>query len=171
MHQLNDALPGPYVPVWVTRGAQVEHRYTYCMLHLAAEPRNPAGLLFLSQCPSGMILLTPCSIVWYWLVSRAGSMFFLGLSCSIPTIVFYYFSISLLPVYRLVLCDWGLRTDSLYITLFGLIVCISLKLRPQLIHWSLKYRAVKRPNLEGVSCWSRLVCGITFPTLCLAPER
>ena len=29
MHLLNDALPGPYVPVWVTRGALVAHRYTY----------------------------------------------------------------------------------------------------------------------------------------------
>ena len=29
MHQLNDALPGPYVPVLVTRGALVAHRYTY----------------------------------------------------------------------------------------------------------------------------------------------
>ena len=28
MHPLNDALPGPYVPVWVTRGALVA-RYTY----------------------------------------------------------------------------------------------------------------------------------------------
>ena len=29
MHSLNDALPGPYVPVRVTRGALVAHRYTY----------------------------------------------------------------------------------------------------------------------------------------------
>ena len=29
MHPLNDALPGPYVPVRVTRGALVSHRYTY----------------------------------------------------------------------------------------------------------------------------------------------
>ena len=29
MHPLNDALPGPYVPVRVTRGAPVAHRYTY----------------------------------------------------------------------------------------------------------------------------------------------
>ena len=29
MHLLNDALPGPYVPVRVTRGALVAHRYTY----------------------------------------------------------------------------------------------------------------------------------------------
>ena len=29
MHPLNDALPGQYVPVRVTRGALVAHRYTY----------------------------------------------------------------------------------------------------------------------------------------------
>ena len=29
MHKLNDALPGPYVPVPVTLGAMVAHRYTY----------------------------------------------------------------------------------------------------------------------------------------------
>ena len=29
MHALIDALPGPYAPVWITRGAMVAHRYTY----------------------------------------------------------------------------------------------------------------------------------------------
>ena len=29
MYPLDDALPGPYVPVRVTRGALVAHRYTY----------------------------------------------------------------------------------------------------------------------------------------------
>ena len=29
VHPLNSALPGPYVPVRVTRGALVAHRYTY----------------------------------------------------------------------------------------------------------------------------------------------
>ena len=48
--------------------------------------------------------------------SRA-NIFFIGLSCSIPTIVFYYFSIFLLSVYMLVLWGWGLRTDRVYITL------------------------------------------------------
>ena len=31
IHPLNDALPGPYVPVRVTRGALVAHRYTVLM--------------------------------------------------------------------------------------------------------------------------------------------
>ena len=62
MHPLNNALPGPYVPVRVTRGALVAHRYTY------SPPRcrtsSTAGLLFRSQCPSGTILLNPYLIVW-----------------------------------------------------------------------------------------------------------
>ena len=35
----------------------------------------------------------------------------------VPTIVFYYFSLSLLSVCRLVLWCWGLLTDRVYITL------------------------------------------------------
>ena len=62
------------------------------MHRLAAEPRSTAGLLFPSRCPSETILLAPYSMVWDWRVSRAGPMFFfIGLSCSIPTIVFYSF--------------------------------------------------------------------------------
>ena len=33
MHPLNSALPGPYVPVRVTRGALIAHRYTYAPPH------------------------------------------------------------------------------------------------------------------------------------------
>ena len=33
MHPLNDALPGPYVPERVTRGALVTRRYTYAPPH------------------------------------------------------------------------------------------------------------------------------------------
>ena len=116
MQPLNDALPGPYVPVWVTRGALAAHRYIL-MRRLAAEPRNTAGILFFSQCSSGTILLTPYSMVWDWLVSRAGPMLLIGLSCSIPIIVVYYFSLSLLSLYWLVLWGWGLWTDRVYITL------------------------------------------------------
>ena len=95
MHPLNEALPGPYVPVLVTRGALVAHRHTN------APPRcrtsQSAGVLFASQCPSGMILPTPfvrwCGTGGF---QEQGQCFFIGLSCSILTIVFYYFSLSLL---------------------------------------------------------------------------
>ena len=45
-------------------------------------------------------------------------------------------------------------------------------LRPQLIHWSLKYQGGVRPNFLGVSCQPiRFVSVITFPTLYLALDR
>ena len=34
MHPLNGALAGPYMPVRVTRGALVRHRYTLCTASL-----------------------------------------------------------------------------------------------------------------------------------------
>ena len=46
-----------------------------------------------------------------------------------------------------------------------------LELRPQLIHWSLRHQGVERSNLKGVSCRPRFECGMTFPTLCLTPDR
>ena len=115
VHPLNVALPGPYVPVRVTCGALVAHRYTYAPPR--CRTRSTAVLLFPCQCLSGTILLTPYSMVWDWRVSRAGLMLFYWPNCSIPTIVFYYFFISIISLYRLVLWDWGLRTDRVYITL------------------------------------------------------
>ena len=41
----------------------------------------------------------------------------------------------------------------------------NLKLRPQLIYWSLKYQCVERLNVLGLSCRLRFECGMTFPTL------
>ena len=59
-------------------------------------------------------------VIRWWKIGgfqEQGQFIFIGLSCSIPTIVVYSFSLSLLSVYRLVLYDWGLRTDRAYITL------------------------------------------------------
>ena len=74
MHPLNDALPGPYVPVWL-HAVPLLH-IGILMRCLAAEPRSTAGLLFPTQCPSGTILLTAYSMVWDCRVSRARPMFF-----------------------------------------------------------------------------------------------
>ena len=49
-------------------------------------------------------------------VREQGQCSFIGLSCSIPTIVIYSLSLYLLSVYRLVLWGWGLRIDRVYIT-------------------------------------------------------
>ena len=71
VHPLNGALPGPYVPERVERGA-LAHIGTL-MHRLAADPCTTAGLLFHSRCPSGTILVTPYSMVWDWQVSRASN--------------------------------------------------------------------------------------------------
>ena len=63
-HPLYGALSVPYVPVRVTRGAVIAHRYTYAT-------RSVAGLLFPCLYLSGTILVTPYSMVFDWLVSRA----------------------------------------------------------------------------------------------------
>ena len=92
-HPLCGALPVPYVPVRVTRGALIAHRYTFALP--AAEPRSIAGLLFSSQYLSGMIWLTPNLIVLDRRVSRAGPMPFCLPSCSL-LFCHQLFSLSLL---------------------------------------------------------------------------
>ena len=66
---------------------------------------------------------SPCSVPLEWSCwpcirwwgaggfQEQSQCFLIGLSCSIITIVFYYLSLSLLSVYRLVLYVLGLRTD------------------------------------------------------------
>ena len=125
IHPLNHALPGPYVPARVTRGALVAHRYTYAPPH--CKTLQYRKIFIPSKCPSGTILLRSCinrsvshtRIRWCGTggFQGQGQCFFIGLSCSIRTIVFYYFSLPLLSVYWLVLWGWGLRTDRVYITL------------------------------------------------------
>ena len=70
MHPLFGALPVPYVPVRVTLGAVIAHRYRHQFL--AAEPRTSIGPLFSRQYLCGTILVAPYSMVWDWRVLRAG---------------------------------------------------------------------------------------------------
>ena len=93
VHPLNGALPGPYVSVWITRGALVAHRFTY------APPRSRT-----SQYLRTFILLSVS--LWNDLanpvfdgVGLAGfkssaNAFFNGINCTVPTIVFCYFIFS-----------------------------------------------------------------------------
>ena len=46
MHPINDALPGPYVPVRVTCGALVAHRYTYAPLRCRTSQFHRTVVLF-----------------------------------------------------------------------------------------------------------------------------
>ena len=50
MHPLNDALPGPFMPVRVTHGAPVAHRYTY------APPRSRTSPLHRTFVPLSVSL-------------------------------------------------------------------------------------------------------------------
>ena len=114
MHPLNGALPWPYVPVRVTRGALVSHRYTY------APPRCRTLQYGMTFIPLSVVPLErSCWPRIRWCgtggVSRAGPMLFYWPKLLYPYyIVFYYFSLSLLSVYRLVLWSWGIRTDRVY---------------------------------------------------------
>ena len=110
MHPLCGALP---VPVQVTCGTVIAHRFTY------APPRSIAGLLFPYQYLCGTILVTSCSMVWVlwdWQVSRAEPMPFYWPSCSL-TFCLLLFSFSLLSFCGLVLWGWGLRTHRVLIAL------------------------------------------------------
>ena len=116
MHPLNDALPGPCVPVRETQGALVAHRYTY------VTPGCRTSQYRKTVVPLLVFLWNDLADPLFDGVGMAGfkskaNAFFIGLSCSIPTIFLFYFSLSLLPVYKFVLWGWGLRTDRVYITL------------------------------------------------------
>ena len=130
MHPLCCALPMPYVPVLVTRGALIVHRCTY------APPRCRTSqyrrTFFSSQSLSGTIWFTPYLMVWDWRVSRADPMTFCWPSCSL-LFCLQLFSISLLFLYRLVLWGWGLRTDRVSISLSQPCIAIFLKIIIMLI--------------------------------------
>ena len=101
-------LDGMCMPVRVTRGALVAHRFTYAPLRCRTSQYSRTFI------PLSVSLWNDLANPVFDGVGLAG---FKSRANSIPTIVFYYFSISLLYVYRLVLWGWGLRTDRVYITL------------------------------------------------------
>ena len=73
MHPLYRPLHLPYVPVCVTRGALVAHRYTY------VPPRRRISQYIMTFIPLSVSLersCRPCLMVQVWRVSRAGPMFF-----------------------------------------------------------------------------------------------
>ena len=102
VHPLNGALPGPYVPVRVTRGALVAHRYTYapprCRTLQYSRTFIPFFLILnppYSPFPSGTILLRAYSMVWDWRVSRAWPMLFYWPELLYPyynLLLFFHFS-------------------------------------------------------------------------------
>ena len=115
MHPLNGYLPGPYVPVRVTRGALVAHRNTY--VPPRCRTSQYSRTLFPSRCPSGTILLTQYSMVWDWRVSRAGPILFYWTKLLYP----YYRLLLFFPFLFFLSIGWYCGDD-----VFGLIGCISL---------------------------------------------
>ena len=94
-HPLCGALPGPYMPVRVTRASVIAHRFTY------APPRCKTSQYRRTFIPLSVslwndLIVTPCSMVWDWRVSRAGPMPFywpaarsLFVSCCLPSLFFH----------------------------------------------------------------------------------
>ena len=115
MHPLHGALPVPYVPVRLTRGAVIAHRYTYaparCRTSQFRRTFIPLSVYLWND-----LIVTPCTMVWDWWVSRAGPMPFDWPSCSL-TFCLLLFCLSLLSFCRLVLCGWGLQTDGVLVAL------------------------------------------------------
>ena len=102
--------------VLVTRGTMVAHRYTY------APPRCRTSQYPMTFIPLSLSPWNDLADPVFDGVGLAGfksraNVFFIGLSSSILTIVFYFFPLSLLSVYRLVLWGWSLLTDTVLITL------------------------------------------------------
>ena len=116
MHPLRGALPLPYVPARVTRGAFVAHK------HSIAPPRCRTSQyrrtnLCPSQCLFGTILGALYFMVWNWPFLRAEPIFFpVGLICSFffaPTFFSFLPSLGWLcgvGVFGLIECSHSLPT-------------------------------------------------------------
>ena len=102
------------MPVRVTRGALVAHRYTF------APPRCRTSQYRRTFIPLSVSLwndlVTPYSMVRDWRVPRIGIMTFYWPCCSLPYCLLLFF-VSLPSFYWLVLWGWGLRTDKSVIAL------------------------------------------------------
>ena len=110
MHPLYGAYLGPMCQ-WGLHAVVWSH-ISILMRLLVAQPCSTAGLLFFCQYLCGTIIVTPYSMVWDWLVSRAGPMPFYWPSCSL-LFCLLLFSLSLLSFYGLILLSWGLRIVGL----------------------------------------------------------
>ena len=109
MHPLYGALPMPYVPVGVTRGTLVAHRYTYAT-PLCRTSQYRITFISLSVSPWNDIadlVLDGVELAGF----KSSANDFVLASAALLVIDFYYFAVSLLSRYRLVLWGWGVWTD------------------------------------------------------------
>ena len=99
VHTLNGAQPGQYVPVRVTSGALVAHRYTDAPARCRTLQYSRTFVPFSVSLWNDLANPVFDGVGLSGFKSRANACLFIGLSCSIPTIVFYSFFLSLLSVY------------------------------------------------------------------------
>ena len=94
MHPLNSALPGPYVPARVTRGALGAHRYTYALPRCRTLQYRRTFIPILVSLWND--LANPVFNGGTGGFQEQGQCFFVGLSCSIHTrysiLLFFNFS-------------------------------------------------------------------------------
>ena len=113
MHPLYGALPMPHVPMRVTRGALVT--WSHIGICTYATPLCRTSQHRSTFIPLSVSLWNDLAYNVFDGVGLAGfksrvNGFFIGLSCSIPFVVNYFFHY-LLSVYMLVLWGYGLWTD------------------------------------------------------------
>ena len=109
MHPLNAALPLPYVPARVARGALFAHRHS--LTPPDVEFFSITGPLCPSQYLYGMIFMTPCLIVWDWWVLRAEPISLLAGLISLflsPSIL------SFISFHGLAVCGWDFRIYGVF---------------------------------------------------------
>ena len=118
------------------------------------------SVLLRCYCAFGLPILEYCSLVW-------GS----ATECHLQLLERQLYSVArLCPDQTLLSLCHGRHVAALCMLykvnaisnhcLFSELPSASVRVRLQLIHYSLHYRSVERPNLQGVSCRPRLVCGI-----------
>ena len=103
VHRLNGVLPGPYVTVRITCYALVAHRYTYTLPRCRTSQYNRTFISLSVSFWNNLVDSVFDGVGLVGVTSRADAFYWPKLL--IPTIDFYYFSLSLLSVYRLVLWD------------------------------------------------------------------
>ena len=115
MHPLNDALPGPHVPVWVTRSALVAHRYTYAPTHFRTSQYRRTFVPFKVSLWKDLAGPVTDGVVLASFKTRVNDFYWPKLLYLCYSLLL--FSFSLLTITRLVLWGWGLPTDWVDITL------------------------------------------------------
>ena len=114
MHPLYGALPVPYLPVRVTGGAVISHRYTYAPPRCRTSQYGRTFIPFSVSLWNDLGDLVFDGVILAGFKSRANA--FHWPSFSLP-LCLRLFSLSLLSFYGLVLWGWGFRTERVLIAL------------------------------------------------------